>query len=40
MFNGTLVPLTAGFALCGILALVVVFWAERGRLFKAAVVLN
>jgi DHA1 family bicyclomycin/chloramphenicol resistance-like MFS transporter len=40
MFNGTLVPLTVGFALCGIFALAVIFWAERGRLFKAAVVLN
>jgi DHA1 family bicyclomycin/chloramphenicol resistance-like MFS transporter len=40
MFNGTLVPLTVGFALCGIFALAVIFWAERGRLFKASVVLN
>jgi DHA1 family bicyclomycin/chloramphenicol resistance-like MFS transporter len=32
-FNGTVVPLTAGFFSCGLAALVVVVWAEGGRLF-------
>lgn len=32
-FDGTVVPLTAGFTLCGLLALVVVLWTEQGRLF-------
>jgi DHA1 family bicyclomycin/chloramphenicol resistance-like MFS transporter len=32
-FNGTIVPLTLGFAVCGGLALGAVVWAERGRLF-------
>lgn len=35
-FNGTVVPLTLGFALCGIAALVVVLIVERGRLFHPA----
>lgn len=34
-FNGTVVPLTAGFLTCGLAALVVVLWAEGGRLFVA-----
>ncbi len=33
-FNGTLVPLTLGFLIAGILALVTVFIAEGGRLFR------
>lgn len=33
-FNGTTVPMTAGFALCSILILVVVIITERGRLFR------
>lgn len=32
-FDGTVVPLTLGFALCGISALIVVLITERGRLF-------
>jgi DHA1 family bicyclomycin/chloramphenicol resistance-like MFS transporter len=32
-FDGTVVPLTAGFLACGLVALGVVLWAERGRLF-------
>lgn len=32
-FDGTVVPLTLGFALCGISALIVVLVTERGRLF-------
>ena len=35
-FNGTVVPLTLGFALCGIAALVTVLIVERGRLFNPA----
>jgi DHA1 family bicyclomycin/chloramphenicol resistance-like MFS transporter len=34
-FDGTIVPLTLGFAVCGGLALGAVAWAERGRLFHA-----
>jgi DHA1 family bicyclomycin/chloramphenicol resistance-like MFS transporter len=34
-FDGTILPLTAGFAVCGTLALGAVIWAERGRLFHA-----
>jgi DHA1 family bicyclomycin/chloramphenicol resistance-like MFS transporter len=34
-FNGTLVPLTLGFLVCSGLALAMVVWAERGRLFYA-----
>ncbi|OYV32607.1 MAG: MFS transporter [Rhodospirillales bacterium 20-64-7] len=33
-FNGTVVPLTLGFAVCSLAALGVVFVAERGRLFQ------
>ncbi|HEV2678066.1 MAG TPA: multidrug effflux MFS transporter [Aliidongia sp.] len=33
-FDGTVVPLTLGFALCSTLALVAVLVAERGRLFQ------
>ncbi len=32
-FDGTVAPLTLGFATCGLLALGVVLWTERGRLF-------
>jgi DHA1 family bicyclomycin/chloramphenicol resistance-like MFS transporter len=35
-FNGTVVPLTLGFSLCGIAALVTVLIVERGRLFHPA----
>ena len=33
-FDGTVVPMTLGFAGCGLAALVVVFVTERGRLFR------
>jgi len=32
-FNGTVIPMTLGFALCGMSALAVTFITERGRLF-------
>ncbi|MBK5265114.1 MAG: multidrug effflux MFS transporter [Alphaproteobacteria bacterium] len=32
-FNGTTAPLALGFLSCGLLSLLCVFWAERGRLF-------
>jgi DHA1 family bicyclomycin/chloramphenicol resistance-like MFS transporter len=32
-FDGSLVPVAAGFAVCGAFSLAVVLWAERGRLF-------
>lgn len=35
-FNGTVVPLTLGFSLCGLMALVVVLVVEKGRLFQPA----
>jgi DHA1 family bicyclomycin/chloramphenicol resistance-like MFS transporter len=35
-FDGTVVPLTLGFALCGIAALATVLVVERGRLFHPA----
>ena len=34
-FNGTVVPMTVGITVCGLLALVAVLFAERGRLFVA-----
>ncbi|WGM46477.1 Bicyclomycin resistance protein [Brevundimonas sp. NIBR10] len=34
-FNGSTVPMTLGFASCGLLALCAVLFAERGRLFVA-----
>lgn len=33
-FNGTLIPLTLGFCLCGLLSLGAILWAEGGRLFQ------
>ena len=33
-FDGTLVPMTAGFALYGVMAVICVLVAERGRLFR------
>jgi len=33
-FDGTVVPLTAGFTACGLGALLIVFVTERGRLFR------
>ncbi|WP_211200676.1 multidrug effflux MFS transporter [Bosea lathyri] len=35
-FNGTVVPLTLGFSLCGLVALGIVLVAEKGRLFQPA----
>ena len=32
-FNGTVVPMAAGFLLCGIVALALVYWCENGKLF-------
>ena len=37
-FNGTLVPLTLGFIICGVLAMIAVTVAEGGRLFRSHVV--
>jgi DHA1 family bicyclomycin/chloramphenicol resistance-like MFS transporter len=33
-FNGTTLPLAIGFLMCGIAALAIVYWAERGKLFR------
>jgi DHA1 family bicyclomycin/chloramphenicol resistance-like MFS transporter len=33
-FDGTVIPLTLGFAGCGALALLIVLWTEKGRLFR------
>jgi DHA1 family bicyclomycin/chloramphenicol resistance-like MFS transporter len=35
-FDGTIVPITLGFALCGLVALVIVLFVEKGRLFNPA----
>jgi DHA1 family bicyclomycin/chloramphenicol resistance-like MFS transporter len=35
-FDGTVVPLTLGFALCGLVALALVLVTEKGRLFRPA----
>ena len=32
-FNGTTLPLTAGFAIAGCLSILVILWTERGRMF-------
>jgi DHA1 family bicyclomycin/chloramphenicol resistance-like MFS transporter len=34
-FDGTLVPITLGYVICGLLALAIVLWAEKGKLFQA-----
>ena len=34
-FDGTLVPITIGYVVCGLIALGIVAWAEKGRLFAA-----
>lgn len=39
-FNGTVIPLAAGFFALGLLCLLVVLWTERGRLFDASVSLG
>lgn len=33
-FDGTTVPLYSGFLVCGLVALGIVFWTERGKLFR------
>ena len=33
-FDGTVLPLATGFLVCGIAALALIFWAERGKLFR------
>ena len=35
-FDGTVIPLTAGFVICGLVALVMILITERGRLFEPA----
>ncbi|MGQ3176622.1 MAG: hypothetical protein ACT6SC_03370, partial [Blastomonas fulva] len=32
-FDGSTLPMALGFLVCGIAALAVIFWAERGKLF-------
>ncbi len=34
-FNGSTVPLTVGFAALAMVSLVLVLWAEKGKLFKS-----
>ena len=34
VFDGTVIPLGAGFLLLGVAGLLVVLWTERGRLFR------
>lgn len=34
-FNGTTVPLTVGFAILSVVALLLVLWAEKGKLFQS-----
>jgi DHA1 family bicyclomycin/chloramphenicol resistance-like MFS transporter len=36
-FDGTVFPLLAGFAACGLLGLAIVLATERGRLFRVGV---
>lgn len=33
-FDGTVLPLAQGFLICGAASLALIFWAERGRLFR------
>ena len=33
-FDGTTLPMAIGFLSCGVLALLVIFWAEQGQLFR------
>jgi DHA1 family bicyclomycin/chloramphenicol resistance-like MFS transporter len=33
-FDGTIQPLATGFLVCGIASLSLIFWAERGKLFR------
>ena len=33
-FDGTTVPLTAGFALCGAMSMLILLATERGRLYQ------
>ncbi len=34
MFDNTVLPMATGFLICGLIALLLVSWSERGRLFK------
>lgn len=34
-FDGTLAPITIGYVVCGLTALCIVLWAEKGKLFQA-----
>ena len=36
MYDGTVVPLIGGFVVMGALAIMIVYWTERGRLFREA----
>ncbi len=38
-FDGTTIPLTTGFLLCNMIALAILFWAEKGKLFQRKVLL-
>ncbi len=33
-FDGTVIPIATGFLLAGVASLMIIFWAERGRLFR------
>ena len=33
-FDGTVMPIAAGFLICGLASLTLIFWAEKGRLFR------
>ncbi|MEO9634159.1 MAG: multidrug effflux MFS transporter [Parasphingorhabdus sp.] len=33
-FNGTIMPIAAGYLVCGLASLTFIFWAEEGRLFR------
>ena len=39
-FDGTIMPLTTGFLLCNSAGLAVLFWAEKGKLFRRKVVVQ
>jgi MFS transporter, DHA1 family, multidrug resistance protein len=33
LYNGSVAPMAAGFLLCGLVSLVLVYWCENGKLF-------
>lgn len=35
-FDGTTVPMTLGFTVCGLATIAIALWTERGQLFVAA----